>query len=62
MTSKRKAQIHTLLKGIETGNTEAVSVVNPEKYIQHNPQTHEGGTITVNFRTVHALYTCDVTI
>jgi predicted SnoaL-like aldol condensation-catalyzing enzyme len=43
MTSKRKDQIYTLLKGIETGDEASVAVVNPEKYIQHNPQTHEGG-------------------
>ena len=38
-----KDQICTLLKGIETGNEASVAVVNPDKYIQHNPQTHEGG-------------------
>ena len=43
MTSKRKGQICTLLKGIETGDEASVAVVNPDKYIQHNPQTHEGG-------------------
>jgi len=43
MSSKRKNQIITLLKGIETGDPKSVLVVNPEKYIQHNPQTHEGG-------------------
>lgn len=43
MTSKRKDQIRTLLKGIETGDAAAVAVVNPDKYIQHNPQTSEGG-------------------
>lgn len=43
MTVKRKDQVITLLKGIETGDEAAVAVVNPEKYIQHNPQTHEGG-------------------
>jgi predicted SnoaL-like aldol condensation-catalyzing enzyme len=43
MTSNRKDQICTLLKGIETGDEAAVAVVSPEKYIQHNPQTHEGG-------------------
>lgn len=43
MTSKRKNQIYTLLKGIETGDPAAVKVVNPNKYIQHNPETHEGG-------------------
>jgi predicted SnoaL-like aldol condensation-catalyzing enzyme len=42
MTSKRKDQIRALLKGIETGDAVAVAVVSPEKYIQHNPQTHEG--------------------
>ena len=43
MASKRKDQICTLLKGIETGDGASVAVVNPDKYIQHNPQTHEGG-------------------
>jgi predicted SnoaL-like aldol condensation-catalyzing enzyme len=43
MTSKRKQQICALLKGIETGDPASVAVVNPDKYIQHNPQTHEGG-------------------
>ena len=42
MSSVRKEQICTLLKGIETGDPAAVAVVNEEKYIQHNPQTHEG--------------------
>ena len=42
MTSDRKSQIRALLKGIETGDPESVSVVNPDRYIQHNPQTHEG--------------------
>jgi len=43
MTTNRKEQICTLLKGIETGDASSVSVVNQDKYIQHNPQTHEGG-------------------
>ena len=42
VTSKRKDQIRALLKGIETGDVTAVAVVNQDKYIQHNPQTHEG--------------------
>lgn len=42
MASKRKDQICALLKGIETGDAAAVAVVNEEKYIQHNPHTHEG--------------------
>lgn len=43
MTTTRKNQIITLLKGIETGDEASVAVVNPDKYIQHNPQTREGG-------------------
>jgi len=43
MTSNRKDQICTLLKGIETGDPAAVAVINPDKYIQHNTETHEGG-------------------
>ncbi|MEM7685782.1 MAG: hypothetical protein AAF293_13215 [Pseudomonadota bacterium] len=31
-----------MLKSIETGDPEPISVVNEAKYIQHNPQTHEG--------------------
>jgi predicted SnoaL-like aldol condensation-catalyzing enzyme len=42
VTDERKAGIRALLKGIETGDPDSVLVVNPEKYIQHNPQTHEG--------------------
>ncbi len=42
MTSSKKEKICILLKGIETGDPASVSVVNEEKYIQHNPQTHEG--------------------
>ena len=43
MTQNRKERICTLLKGIETGDASSVSVVNEQKYIQHNPQTQEGG-------------------
>jgi predicted SnoaL-like aldol condensation-catalyzing enzyme len=43
MTSTRKEQICALLKGIEAGDEAAVAVVNPRKYVQHNPQIHEGG-------------------
>ena len=42
MSLKRKDQIYTLLKGIETGDPSSVTVVNEDQYIQHNPQTHEG--------------------
>ena len=41
MVSKRDL-IQKLLKGIETGDAAAADVVNEAKYIQHNPQTHEG--------------------
>lgn len=43
MSDTRKERIRRLLKvGIETGDPEAVAVVDEAKYIQHNPQTHEG--------------------
>jgi len=38
----KKDLIQKLLKGIETGDANAATVVNEAKYIQHNPQTHEG--------------------
>ena len=42
MTAAKKDQIRALLKSIETGDSGPVAVVNEAKYIQHNPQTHEG--------------------
>ena len=42
MTVTKKDQIRALLKSIETGDPGPVAVVNEAKYIQHNPQTHEG--------------------
>ena len=42
ISNKRKDRIRSLLKGIETGDPASVAVVNEDKYIQHNPQTHEG--------------------
>lgn len=42
MTVTKKDQIRALLKSIETGDPGPVAVVNESKYIQHNPQTHEG--------------------
>ncbi|MFT7601177.1 MAG: putative SnoaL-like aldol condensation-catalyzing enzyme [Acidimicrobiales bacterium] len=42
MTAKKKDQIRALLKSIETGDTDAVAVVNEARYVQHNPHTHEG--------------------
>ncbi len=41
MTPNKKDQIFTLLKGIETGDPEAVTVVNESKYIQHNQLVKE---------------------
>ncbi|MEM7561953.1 MAG: nuclear transport factor 2 family protein [Pseudomonadota bacterium] len=41
-TNNHKDRIKALLKGIETGDEASVEVVNEAKYIQHNPQTHEG--------------------
>lgn len=38
----KKEQICALLKGIETGDPQAVTVVNESKYIQHNPLTRTG--------------------
>ncbi|MBL4767093.1 MAG: hypothetical protein JKY94_05175 [Rhodobacteraceae bacterium] len=35
-------QIRALLKSIETGEPGPIAVVNEARYIQHNPQTHEG--------------------
>ncbi|MGV6801316.1 MAG: nuclear transport factor 2 family protein [bacterium] len=37
-----KNKIIALLKNIEIGAAEPVRVINEIKYIQHNPQTHEG--------------------
>ena len=42
MTASKQDQIRALLKSIETGDPGPVAVVNESKYIQHNPQTHEG--------------------
>ncbi len=42
MPPSRIDRICTLLKGIETGDPESVSVISPTQYIQHNPQTHTG--------------------
>lgn len=42
MTQDRKTRVRALLKSIETGDPAPIAVVNQAKYIQHNPQTHEG--------------------
>ncbi len=42
MAPNKKEDICRLLKGIETGDPTSVTVVNEEKYIQHNPETKEG--------------------
>lgn len=38
-----KELLKKFLKGIETGSAMAAAVVNEDKYIQHNPETHDGG-------------------
>ena len=44
MSPSHKALIRKLLlKGIETGDPKATAVVSECQYIQHNPQTCEGG-------------------
>lgn len=40
--SSKKEQIYALLKGIESGDPQAVAVVDESKYIQHNPLTKTG--------------------
>ena len=40
--SKKKGQIYKLHQGVETGDLEAVAVINEKKYIQHNPLIREG--------------------
>jgi len=42
MDPANKDKIRALLKSIETGDPGPIAVVNEDKYIQHNPQTHEG--------------------
>lgn len=42
LTKTNVEKIEALLKSIETGETDAVTVVDEANYIQHNPQTHEG--------------------
>ena len=42
MSTSRIDRVRKLLKGIETGDPDAVSVISPQQYIQHNPQTHTG--------------------
>lgn len=42
MTISKVDQIKALLKSIETGDPEPIQVVDQTRYIQHNPQTHEG--------------------
>ena len=42
MSSERTQKIRDLLGAIATGDPKAVAVVDESRYIQHNPQTHEG--------------------
>ena len=41
-TSTRKQQVVDLLKAFETGDAGPVGVINPDKYIQHNPSAEDG--------------------
>lgn len=41
-TSMKKEQVVRLLKAIETGEAQPVSVINPDKYIQHNLGAADG--------------------
>jgi predicted SnoaL-like aldol condensation-catalyzing enzyme len=40
--SMKKEQVSKLLKAIETGEAQPVSVINPNKYIQHNLRASDG--------------------
>ena len=42
MALAKRDQIRALLKSIETGDSGPAAVVDEARYIQHNPQTHEG--------------------
>jgi predicted SnoaL-like aldol condensation-catalyzing enzyme len=42
MAMSNKDKVRKLLKGIETGDPEAATVVNEARYVQHNPLTKEG--------------------
>lgn len=41
-TMNQKEQVVALLKSIETGESAPVAVINPKKYIQHNPSIKDG--------------------
>jgi predicted SnoaL-like aldol condensation-catalyzing enzyme len=66
MISSKKKRIHDLLKGIETGDEQAVAVVNEARYIQHNPRSADGipalrsmlesrsnGELTLSYHRIH---------
>lgn len=40
--TKRTEEITALLMSLQTGDPEPITIVNQDKYIQHNPQTYEG--------------------
>lgn len=42
MTTSAMSQTLALLKAIETGESEPVAVINPDKYIQHNLAAADG--------------------
>ena len=41
-SSNRKTRVVDLLKGLETGDTTAPRVINPDSYTQHNPRVSDG--------------------
>src|ERR1700732_5130833 len=41
-SSGRKAEVIKLLKSLETGDTTAARVINPDRYTQHNPRVSDG--------------------
>jgi predicted SnoaL-like aldol condensation-catalyzing enzyme len=42
LSSNRKTQVVDLLKSLETGDTTAARVINPDRYTQHNPRVSDG--------------------
>ncbi|WP_164675000.1 nuclear transport factor 2 family protein [Anditalea andensis] len=42
METSKKQKVVALLKALETGETEPIKVINPNKYIQHNIQIEDG--------------------
>src|SRR5260370_35114150 len=62
-SSDRKAEVINLLKSLETGDTAAARVINPDRYTQHNPRVSDGlagfldavKRLSANSATVHTV-------